>query len=333
MVRNATPFALVALLLLAGCTGTEEEFGTPSGGGGSEDEDDTDITDDTAADDSGDPAVDDDTPYFEDPGDSVDFVDDAGDAEIDLTDQSESDAGSNQDQEFYLVLVNTGQSELGYQLRYDVPTEDDTGDAGGDEGAEGPAAPSARAPQRRAPSAFRQNLREAKAAGRLGTAGPDGPAPPPLDASDVGTARQEFRVRDSVTDDSSFDLVDAKLWALGDTVAIWVDDDVAIDWDYECDGVVDVVDSRNAYGFDNCDLETIANIVDTNIVPNIREAFGLESDVNEDGKISVVITPVLNYMTQFSDDEDAAGTLVGSYADPEVDLTDFDVQDNPRKSN
>ena len=197
------------------------------------------------------------------------------------------------------------------------------GRSGGGSSTSGPA------PAQRGPSEFRTNLRQAKAAGRLGTAKPEGAPPPPLDASDVGTARQEFRVRDSVTDDSSFDLVDAKLWALGDTVAIWVDDDVAIDWDYECDGVVDVVDSRNAYGFDNCDLETIANIVDTNIVPNIRDAFGLESDVNEDGKISVVITPVLNYMTQFSEDEDEAGTLVGSYADPEVDLTDFDVQDNP----
>ena len=328
MVRNASPFALVALLLLAGCTGSDVVIGTPSSGGGSEDDDDTDVTDDTAADDTGDNPLDDEVASFEDPGDAVDFVDDAGDAEIDLSDQSEEDAGSNQDQEFFLVLVNTGASELGYQLRYDVPSEDDTDDDGGAEGAGGPSAPRA-APERQGPSEFRRNLREAKATGRLGTASPEGAPPPPLDASDVGTARQEFRVRDSITDDSSFDLVDAKLWAFGDTVAIWVDDDVAIDWDYECDGVVDVIDGRNAYGFDNCDLETIANIVDMNIVPNVRAAFGLESDVNGDGKLAVVITPVLNYMTQFSDDEDAVGTLVGSYADPEVDLTDFDVQENP----
>ena len=31
---NCFPFALIALLLLAGCTGTEEEFGTPGSGGG-----------------------------------------------------------------------------------------------------------------------------------------------------------------------------------------------------------------------------------------------------------------------------------------------------------
>lgn len=326
MVRKASPFALVALLLMAGCSNTEEEFGTPGSGGSSGDQDDTGTADDTSTPDTDtDDPIEDETPYFENPGDSVDFVDDEGDAEVDLTDKSETEAGSNQDQEFYLVLVNTGASELGYQLRYDVPSDDDTGDA---EGAGGPVAPRA-APARQGPSEFRRNLREAKASGRLGTASPDGAPPPPLDASDVGTARQEYRVRDSVTDDSSFDLVDAKLWALGDTVAIWVDDDVAIDWDYECDGVIDVVDSRNAYGFDNCDLETIANIVDMNIVPNVRDAFGLESDVNEDGKLAVVITPVLNYMTQFSDDEDSLGTLVGSYADPEVDLTDFDVQDNP----
>ncbi len=216
MVRKASPFALVALLLMAGCSGTEEEFGTPGSGGSSGDQDDTGTADDTSTPDTDtDDPVEDETPYFEDPGDSVDFVDDAGDAEVDLTDQSETEAGSNQDQEFYLVLVNTGESELGYQLRYDVPSDDDTGDAGGDEGTEGPAAPRA-APARQGPSEFRRNLREAKASGRLGTASPDGAPPPPLDASDVGTARQEFRVRDSVTDDSSFDLVDAKLWALGE---------------------------------------------------------------------------------------------------------------------
>jgi hypothetical protein len=329
MFRNVSPFALVALLLLAGCTGADEGFGSPGPGGDSDDDEDTDVTDDTAADDTGDDPVEEDTPTFESPGDSSDFEDDGGDAQIDLTDRSETDPASNQDQEFFLVLVNTGESELGYQLRYDVPEEDDTGDAGTDDGADAPMASQTSAAAPRGPSHFRRNLRDAKAAGRLGAANPDGAPPPPLDASDVGTARQEFRVRDSVTDDSSFDLVDAKLWALGDTVAIWVDDDVAIDWDFECDGVIDVVDSRNAYGFDNCDLVTIANIVDLNIVPNVREAFGLESDVNADGKVAVVVTPVLNYMTQFSEDEDSAGTLVGSYADPEVDLTDFDVEENP----
>lgn len=328
MARFTTPTALVALLLAAGCTPDEPDFGY-GGGGGSGDEDDTDVTDDTATgDDTGDPVEEDDSPYFEAPGDSVSFKDESGDAEIDLTDQGET-PGSNQDQEFFLVIVNTGEQDLGYQLRYDVPSEDDTGDsdAGGAEGpAPRPAAPGSTVAEA---SAFRQNLRHAKTAGRLDRVQPPAAPPPPLDASDVGVARQEFRVRDSITDDSSFDLVDAKLWALGDTVAIWVDDDVAIDWDYECDGVVDVTDSRNAYGFDNCDLQIIADIVDTNIVPNIRSWYGFESDENGDGKISVVITPVLNYMTQFSDDEDTAGSLVGSYADPEVDLTEFDVQDNP----
>ena len=179
MVRTASPFALIALLLLAGCTGTEEEFGTPGSGGGGGGDDDTDVTDDTASDDTGELPTDDDTPYFEDPGDSVDFKDDDGDAEVDLTDQSESDAGSNQDQEFYVVLVNTGSSELGYQLRYDVPTPADTGDAGdgsgGSEGGpEGARPRRASAPAQRGPSEFRTNLRQAKAAGRLGTAKPEG---------------------------------------------------------------------------------------------------------------------------------------------------------------
>ena len=48
-----------------------------------------------------------------------------------------------------------------------------------------------------------------------------------------------------------------------------------------------------------------------------------------DSKVTVVITPVLNQMTRGIDDEEADLTLVGSYADPSVDLTTYDPEDNP----
>jgi hypothetical protein len=126
--------------------------------------------------------------------------------------------------------------------------------------------------------------------------------------------------------------VDAKLWALGTSVAIWVDRDVPIDWDYDCDGTPEEEDVRDSYGFDNCDLQAVADIVDTNIIPNIRTYFGEESDINSDGLVSVVITPGLNYISLTSDDEDDFGKVVRSYADPEVDLNDYDFEENPGSS-
>ena len=82
------------------------------------------------------------------------------------------------------------------------------------------------------------------------------------------------------------------------------------------------------YGFDNCDLQEIADIVDYNIFPNLRGYYGDESDENGDGIVSVVITPVLNQMTR-NNEEDAEITFVGSYADPAVDLETFDPDNNP----
>ena len=70
---------------------------------------------------------------------------------------------------------------------------------------------------------------------------PAGPVPPPntYTSGDVGIARQDFKVRDSIDDENSYERIGAKLWALGSSVAIWVDDSVAVDWDYDCDGTID----------------------------------------------------------------------------------------------
>ncbi|MCB9777321.1 MAG: hypothetical protein H6742_01990 [Alphaproteobacteria bacterium] len=324
-----TPTGLViALLLATGCKGGKDgpTFGTDGSDAG--------VVDDSGGDDTagptdsgGDTDTDTDTDggadsgstevsEFSEPGDVTFFEDDDGKAVVDLTDV---DGDSNQDQEFYLLLVSENSAGLGYQLRYDTA------------GSSGPPAPAAvpSSPARPQPklSPFRQHLRDQLATGEREIV--SRPAPPPLGIADVGVAKQEFRVRDSLTNEQSYSISSATLWGVGDTVAIWVDDGVPIDWDFECDGVVDVSHPYEAYGFDNCDLQVIADIVDTNIVPNMRDVFGFESDVNEDGLLSVVITPELNVISYTSDDEDVQGSIVGSYADPEVDLTDWDAVDNP----
>jgi hypothetical protein len=151
---------------------------------------------------------------------------------------------------------------------------------------------------------------------------------PAVSEDDIGTKITEFRVRDDYSSAKSVSSITATLWALGSKIAIYVDDEVPIDWDYECDGVVDSYAVYDSYGFTNCDLQTVADIVDNNIIVNVDHLFGEPSDINEDGKITVLVSPVLNTLPLTSDDEDD-WSKVFSYADPESDLSTFDDKSNP----
>ena len=167
------------------------------------------------------------------------------------------------------------------------------------------------------------------------------PVPPPsevaLDDTDVGLARRVFRVRrDYLERLHQCEVIDATLWALGDYAAIWVDGDVPIDEYNDCtdteaceEAESCYEESNDAHGFDNCDLETIVNIVDTNIMPNVTGLLGDTSDEDNDGRVSIVISPVLNAISMTSDDEDDWETLVEAYTDPETDLGDFSSEENP----
>lgn len=252
----------------------------------------------------------DDSGNFDDPGDVV--VEGGGteeDLAIDLTDAS---GDSNQGQEFYLIVANTGETELGFRIRYEPTAADAPAGA--------PALPAA--PRRAIGTKPGPMHRGGPQAARL-------PAIPLVDA-DVGAVHEEFLVRNDLEDDLSYSPVLATLWALGDNVAIWVDDDVALDWDFDCDGVIDQPSQYDSYGFDNCDLSTIATTIDDNIIPNTRALFGAqESDIDEDGRVSILITPILNSITTTSEDETDHERILYSYAEPAVDLTDFNERTNP----
>jgi len=324
MIARSRTLALLALLggSLVACGIPDEDLGLAGGGGvssdGSDGADGADGSDGT--DDSGGDGEEEAT-GFKAPGDILTFDDDGGDATVALTDISD-DPGSNREQEFYLVVVNTGEDELGYQLRYEESEDDSDASAAARRPAARPAA---------LPTPARQLLRDRIASGELDHSRTPYAPPPPYDETDIGDAFQEFRVRNSLEDDTESATVRARLWAVGDSVTIWVDDFMPFNVYNDCDdtaqGYAEYHD--DAFGFDNCDLATIANIVDTNIVPNLTDAYGEASDVNSDGRVSIVITPVLNRLTQGTDDELLEGTLVGSYADPEVDLVDYDVDENP----
>lgn len=312
---------LLTLLTLVGfglsaCADNGNDFSPyGSGSAGGDGTDGSDGTSGTETGDTGGGPDDVESLGFEMVGDVLQFTDNDGIATVDLTDVSE-DPGSNTEQEFYLVLVNTGEDDLGYQLRYEQTRADEEDDAAS-------VAPApVRLPAPPAVSPFRKKLREAVAEGRLDRRRMAA-APPPYTEADEGNAVQEFRVRDDLSDETSGTTVRARLWAVGDTVTIWVDEFMPFEVITDCSSGGD--DEQ----FDNCDLDTIAGIVDANIVPNLTAAFGEASDVNEDGKVSIVITPVLNRLTQNTEDEALEDTLVRSYADPEVDLVDYDITENP----
>ncbi|MEC7987465.1 MAG: hypothetical protein VX278_20030 [Myxococcota bacterium] len=264
---------------------------------------------------------------FDSPGDVVISEDDDADSvvEVDLTDES---GESNTDHEFYLIIVNAGEEEdLGYSLQYNIPSSEEETEE------EEPPAEEGGSESESNRDDYRDQLEEARDNGLISTVMPPGLIPAPYTSSDIGIARKEYKVRDSLEDEETYERVETILWAVGDTVNIWVDESVYIDWDFECDGIIDQPAFNDAYGFDNCDLQTIASIVDINIVPTIEAIFGSPSDVNGDEKVSVVITPVLNQMTRGLDEEETDFeieiSLVGSYADPAVDLTDYDPNVNP----
>lgn len=311
--------ALLSLLAIGGCTSEDPNFGKAGGGGdgGGTDGGTTDGGSDGGSggdaggtDGGGGGTISGD---FDEPGDIVEYSSSDGRSSVDLGDIS---GDSNTEHQFYLIAVNPADATpLTYQVRFDST------------GYSGPAAPTsvASAPAPRPLSPLRQALRDAPSKGLAVSA----PPPATFSDADIGVTRREFRVRNSMVDDSSYRTSSATLWAVGETVAIWVDAGVPIDWDYDCDGEIDLPADYDAYGFNNCDLKQIATVVDYNIVPNLRRIFGEESDENGDGLVSVLITPELNVISYTAEDEDEQGGLVGSYADPEVDLADWNATTNP----
>ncbi len=301
---------LIPALLLAGCPAKEPDFrlDDPS------DEDvgpddtgdthtgDTDTGDtDTGDTDTGDTDTGGKDYLFDEPGDLWGDEAEATPTDLSLADES---GDSNQDQQFYAILVNPTSSDQSYNLRYiqDVDVS---------------------AKQRR-DAGRRERFGVREPVFRT----PFVPSRDALETDDVGELQETFRVRSSISDEE-WEVKDATLWALGDYIAVWVDNEVPIDWDYDCDGVVDQPHAYDAFGFDNCDLSTVADIFDLNIYPNVTGMFGAVSDEDGDGRIDLFLSPLLNDMPSSSEDEDEQGTVLASYAEPAVDLDAYDLKTNP----
>lgn len=315
MIRYLVPSLVLGLF---GCQANPLEFGDdkgPTGGVDTGNPDDTGDSDtdsdsdtDTDTDSDTDTDTDTDPEYgFDVPGDWVELSADSSPSSLRLADES---GDQNQDQQFFVVLINNDANAQGYGFRYTL------------DAAPGPAAPMAK------PKATFRAASHPRASGAH-------PAPravhhrDALSLDDIGTTIDTFRVRSDITDTSEYTVKDATLWALGDHVAIWVDNEVPIDWDKECDGVIDVEHPYDTFGFDNCDLSLVADITDLNIVPNVTSMFGDVSDIDGDSRIDVFISPELNYLPITSTDEVDQLRVLPSYAEPAVDLEEYDIKSNP----
>ncbi len=305
VLRYALLGSLVAMSACDGCD-NDPEFG-PIGGSDTDTDADGDTDTDTDADTDAD--TDTDVPFdgFSEPGDYAVVESQDGEIEVELVDV---DGESNTEQEFFAILVNTGEMDVGFKASYELGES-----------------PSSAPPPVRALSPFRQQLRDWKAERKA--AGQAAAPPPPLPELVVGETLHQFHVEDDLSDPTHYELVTGRLAALGDTVAIYVDTDHPIDWDYDCDGVIDLEHQDDAFGFDNCDLDVIAGIVDANIMVNLEALLGEFSDVNGDDRVTVLVTPVLNQLPRTSDDPDDFAAVFESYADPEVDLDEYDEDLNP----
>ncbi len=147
-----------------------------------------------------------------------------------------------------------------------------------------------------------------------------------LDVSDVNTDVQPFKMRTGLTDEAAErETVGATLRALGTNVAVYVDNSTPLDVDYQCDGVIDVVSSQPASGFDNCDLQDVVDVIDANIAPTLANLYGDLSDVDGNCRVTVLISHRLNAMTAELD----LPYMLRSLAEPEVDLWAEDQSLNP----
>jgi len=150
-----------------------------------------------------------------------------------------------------------------------------------------------------------------------------GPPPEPVGCAwqvfeeDIGGHEISWALRSSLGDGALRAVHGATLQALGDHVAVYVDDATPFAADEDCE---DETNPIEAGPFTTCHLDEFVQIFDINLVPNITDHFGPLSDVNSDCRIDVVVTHRLNQLTDNSQEPQHQGELVTALTEPETDL-------------
>ncbi|MCP4872187.1 MAG: hypothetical protein GY898_26085 [Proteobacteria bacterium] len=157
---------------------------------------------------------------------------------------------------------------------------------------------------------------------------------PDLGPGDLHNDPRNFEFRDTIMEGSLRSAVGADLRALGEYVAIYVDDEVPIDFDEFCDDDTNTVvpDDLPAFGFTNCDLEGVVDVFDNNIWPTLTTLYGIPSDVDNNCRVTVLLSHRLNSLTLTNGDTADDKRLVKSFAEPEIDLWASDLDLNPNSN-
>jgi len=246
-----------------------------------------------------------------------------------LSDPPQADDFSAQ---FLMVLVNDTETDATFRISATSQPNFP------EEGAEGPPMP---IPDAHTPGAGMSVLTREQAQ-VLASSWPD-PGPPKgfsppqvtcvpdLTEADVNQDDRNFYLRDDLSAGSERITRGANLRALGDTIAIYVDEETPMDLDSDCSDPNNPIESEGlpAFGFTNCDLEDIVDVVDQNISPTLTSLFGPVSDVDQNCRVTVFISHRLNGLTADSSESEDDGFVVRSFAEPGIDLWERNLQANP----
>ena len=210
---------------------------------------------------------------------------------------------------FMVVLVNPNDEDVGFTISPSAALSTDM--------PPGPPAPPPPLPPVPAPRAEVDEPR-------------DGECDSPLTEEDLHTYSLSFMLRQGL-DEELQTTRGVTLRALGEHVAVFVDEETPLDLDVDCADPFNEVlhDPSPAFGFDNCDLAGVVQTFDVNVYPNVTGLFGEPSDVNSDCRINVLLSHRLNRMTLTDTDPTNDPFVVKAFAEPEIDLWERSLPDNP----
>ena len=232
--------------------------------------------------------------------------------------------------QFLMVLTNPSESAVNFRVSATSQPNFP------DEGASGPPVPFALTPGSTLPILSR-TVAASQAAQWTDPGKPPGFSPPQttcaydLTDADVNNDGRNFYLREEIEAGSERITRGANLRALGDTIAIYVDEETPMDIDSDCSDPNNAIqpDDLPAFGFTNCDLEEIVAVVDQNIYPTLTSLYGEPSDVDQNCRMTVFISHRLNRLTAVSSDDTDDSFVVRSFAEPGIDLWERNLQANP----
>ena len=232
--------------------------------------------------------------------------------------------------QFLMVLTNPSESTVNFRISATSQPNFP------EEGASGPPVPFAHTPGANM-QVLTRTLALNQTSGWTSPGKPSGFNPPQttcapdLFESDVNNDARNFYLRSEIEAGSDRITRAANLRALGDTIAIYVDEETPMDVDSDCADPNNPIDPNPlpAFGFTNCDLEEVVAVVDQNIYPTLTSIYGDPSDVDQNCRMTVFISHRLNRLTASSSDDEDDSFVVRSFAEPGIDLWERNLQANP----